>query len=295
MDLRNEQLITIFKVLADPVRVRIVALCASGECSVSEITRVTGLSQPRVSQHLKALCDAGLLTRFRDGQFMFYRLPGRSADGGLGRRVMDLVAPDDAIDNDLERLRRIRAEVGGEVAAGDPGDEDRLLYRYLVDLSVAAPLGNLLDIGCGRGDVLKLLASRAHRAVGVDIDPSARRLARAELLTAGIPNCSLRQGDMYALPFDDGAFDTVILDDVLFSAERPAEAMLEAARLATPNGRLVLLSRTDAAKSREHTRQLADWCAEAGVRMAAPRALPAVEPRWLFAVATKPEKADVAA
>ena len=208
---------------------------------------------------------------------------------------MDLVAPDDTIDNDLERLRRIRAEVGSSATGEDSGDEDRLLYRYLVDLSVAAPLGNLLDIGCGRGDVLKLLASRAHRAVGVDIDPSARRLARAELLTAGIPNCSLRQGDMYALPFDDEAFDTVILDDVLFTAERPAEAMIAAARLATPNGRLVLLTRTDTANSREHGRQLADWCAEAGVRMAAPRALPAVEPRWLFAVATKPEKADVAA
>ena len=87
-----------------------------------------------------------------------------------------------------------------------------------VELTVATPLGDLLDVGCGQGRLLKLLATRAHRVVGVDIDPRARRLARAELLLAGLPNCSLRQGNMYSLPFEDGEFDTIILDDVLAGA-----------------------------------------------------------------------------
>ena len=80
---------------------------------------------------------------------------------------------------------------------------------------MAAPLGDFLDVGSGQGKILKLLASRARRAVGVDIDSDARMLARAELLLAGVPNCSLRQGSMYSLPFGDREFDTVILDDVL--------------------------------------------------------------------------------
>jgi SAM-dependent methyltransferase len=92
-----------------------------------------------------------------------------------------------------------------------------------------APVGDLLDVGCGRGSILKLLASRARRAVGVDIDAKARRLARAELMLAGLPNCSLRQGDMYRLPFDDAEFNTIILDDVLADATDPVRAAFHSA------------------------------------------------------------------
>ena len=117
--------------------------------------------------------------------------------------------PDDEPEfaRDLEKLRKLRAEdePGRLVETGD----ERFLHKALVDLTVATPLGDLLDVGCGQGRILKLLATRAHRVVGVDVDPGARRLARAELLLAGSPNCSLRQGDMYSLPFDDGEFETI--------------------------------------------------------------------------------------
>ncbi len=51
------------KVLADLTRMRLIALCRHGECSVSELTEVTGQSQPRISQQLRALCEADLLSR----------------------------------------------------------------------------------------------------------------------------------------------------------------------------------------------------------------------------------------
>ena len=70
----TEELVSQLRALADPVRLRLVALCARGECSVSELAEVLGLSQPRVSQHLRQLCDAGLLQRFRDGHFVYYRV-----------------------------------------------------------------------------------------------------------------------------------------------------------------------------------------------------------------------------
>ena len=128
------------------------------------------------------------------------------------------------------------------IAVPEQDDESvRRLHKALIELTVAMPLGDLLDIGSGRGGSLKLLGSRAQRAVGVDIDADARQLARAELLLAGVENCSLRKGDMYELPFADGEFDTVILDDVLGTAERPMTALSEARRLLKPAGRLLLL------------------------------------------------------
>jgi DNA-binding transcriptional ArsR family regulator/precorrin-6B methylase 2 len=289
-----EQLVAQLKALADPARLRIVTLCAQGECSVSELTRILGLSQPRVSQHLKQLCDVGLLERFRDGHFVYYRLRAGGRQAALRRRLLALVPADDAgFAQDIETLRRLRSTGIDEVDDRGPGN--RSLHRALVELTVAAPVGDLVDIGSGHGRILKLLASRARRAVGVDIDSDARRFARSEVLLAGLPNCTLRQGDMYRLPFADGEFDTAILDDVLFGAERPTDAIAEAVRILRPGGRLLLLVATVPQVFREHAAQLANWCAQSGLRLAPARPIPAMQPEWLLAVATKHEAATAAA
>lgn len=284
MNARSTQLIVRLKALADPVRLRLAALCGVAECSVSELTEVTGLSQPRVSQHLKTLIDADLLERFRDGHFVYYRVASNGEDLAARRRLLGLLPADEPVfARDLETLRRLREESTG---SGAIGEGDRLLHKALVELTVATPLGDLLDIGCGQGRLLKLLASRARRLVGVDIDPAARRLARAELLLAGLPNCSLRQGDMYKLPFADGEFDTIILDDVLAVAARPADAILEARRLLKSGGRILLLA---AATPRDEARLRADfaaWAAETSLRLAPPRSIPDNEPGWLLGVVT---------
>ena len=287
----SQQLITQFKALADPIRLRIVALCAHGECSVSELTAVLAQSQPRVSQHLRQLCDAGLLKRFRDGQFVYYRVAGRADAGAPGRQVLALVPKDEPqFGRDIEKLRAMR----GTATPPSTADADaRRLHRALVELTVAAPLGDLLDIGSGRGSLLKLLASRAQHAIGIDIDPDARQNARAELLLAGVDNVSLRKGDMYQLPFDDARFDTIILDDVLVHADEPLLALFEAGRLLKPNGRLLLLSAVNGRDPESLNGEFANWCQAAGLRLAAPRQIPRKEPRWLLAVAT-PAGADVA-
>jgi DNA-binding transcriptional ArsR family regulator len=287
-----DQLVLQLKALADPARLRIVMLCAQGECSVSELTQILGLSQPRVSQHLKSLCAADLLERFRDGQFAYYRLPSGGTQAALRRRLLALIpAEDQRFTTDTEKLRQLR---GGSAAGDEAGAENRSLHRALVELTVAAPVGNLVDIGCGHGRLLKLLASRARRAVGVDIDSDARRNARAELLLAGLPNCTLRYGDMYALPFDDGMFDTAILDDVLFDAERPVAAIAEATRILRPGGRLLVLAAAGE-DFKARAARLAGWCANSGLRLAPARAVPARQPEWLLAVATRDNAADAAA
>jgi SAM-dependent methyltransferase len=284
MNPSTRQLLSQFKTLADPVRARLVALCAVTECSVSELTRVTGLSQPRVSQHLKQLISTRLLERFRDGHFVYYRVPQQHADAATRRLLALLPSDEPEFAADLKKLRSLRTSEDADRPGAD-GD-DRFLQKALVELTVSAPLGNLLDIGCGQGRLLKLLASRAKRVVGVDIDQQARRLARAEMLLAGHPNCSLRQGDMLSLPFADGEFDTVILDDVLGEASEPTAAVNEAKRLLRDGGRLLLLASVGTRAAGKLADDFAGWAAATGLRLAPPRPIPEGKPSWLLGIAT---------
>ena len=293
----TETLLQQLKTLGDPTRLRLVALCRQGECSVSELTRVIGQSQPRMSQQLKQLCNADILQRFRDGKRVFYRVPSAENAPIALRRLLELIPEQDPIfEADWKLLREGRGQRVEEAAIDRRDDSaDRVLHRLILDLTVTAPVGDLLDIGCGRGAILKLLASRANRAIGVDIDSDARQLARAELMLAGIPNCSLRKGDMYRLPFDDQQFNTIIIDDVLLDARDPVRALDEAVRLLRPGGRLFVLESVLNRPSAEIQGSLALWCKESGLRLSPARLAPKKEPVWLVSVATLANERDAAA
>lgn len=297
MSNRSKKLAIQFKALADPIRMRLVALCQQGECSVSELTEVIGLSQPRVSQHLKQLCDSDILQRFRDGRWVFYRVTARrGSDRANRRRLLDLIPTSEAIfRTDLARLQELRGESSRPERDETERQGDRVLYKALVELTVTAQLGDLLDIGCGRGQILKLLATRANRAVGIDIDSDATRLARAELMLAGLPNCSLRSGDMYRLPFGDADFDTIILDDVIADAKHPVRALAEARRVLKPKGRLIVMLAVGDQSAGELQTQLAEWSRGAGLRLAPARLAPKNNPEWLLSVATPPGSQSAAA
>lgn len=285
------------KTLGDPTRLRLTALRRQGECSVSELTRVIGQSQPRISQHLKQLCEAGILQRFRDGKHVFYRVPSIDHASISLRRLLDLIPEKDSeLAADWKLLREGRG-LRVEEAALDRHDEsaDRALHRAILDLTVTAPVGDLLDIGCGRGAILKLLASRANRAIGVDIDSDARQLARAELMLAGIPNCSLRKGDMYRLPFDDQQFNTIIIDDVLADARKPVKALEEGSRVLRPGGRLFVLESVLRRSIIEIQEALALWCKDAGLRLTPGRLVPKKNPVWLVSVATLADESTAVA
>lgn len=293
----TDTLLQQLKTLGDPTRMRLVALCRQGECSVSELTRVIGQSQPRISQQLKQLCNADILQRFRDGKRVFYRVPSAEHAPIALRRLLELIPEQDPLfEADWKLLRAGRGQrvENARIARGDES-ADRVLHRVILDLTVTAPVGDLLDIGCGRGAILKLLASRASRAIGVDIDSDARQLARAELMLAGIPNCSLRKGDMYRLPFDDQQFNTIIIDDVLLDARSPVRALAEAVRLLRPGGRLFVLESVLNRPSAEIQGTLALWCKESGLRLSPARLAPKKEPVWLVSVATLADERDAAA
>ncbi|NBC23422.1 MAG: metalloregulator ArsR/SmtB family transcription factor, partial [Gammaproteobacteria bacterium] len=222
------------KAAAEPTRLRLLVLCHRGESTVSELVRVLGQSQPRISRHLKLLCDAGLLERFRDGHWIYYRTPSAGAAALRVRRLLELVpaeAAELARDAELADAAR-RAAVEPETAPLTAAE--RGLHRAVLDTMLTAPVGSLLDIGAGSARMLKLLGRRATRAVGVDIDGDQRRQARAQLAVAGLGNCTIRAGDARRLDLADGAFDTVILDEVLGQSDAPEQALAEAARVLAP-------------------------------------------------------------
>jgi len=285
------------KTLGDPTRLRLVALCQQGECSVSELTRVIGQSQPRISQHLKQLCDAEILDRFRDGKRVFYRVPTGTSMSGPLRQLLELIPVDDPVFvADWNLLRQGRGERVVDLKNDRQDDSaSRALHRAILDLTVSASVGDLLDVGCGRGAILKLLASRANRLVGVDIDTNTRQLARAELMLAGIPNCSLRKGDMYRLPFADDEFNTIIIDDVLADARYPVRALREARRLLRPGGRLFVLESVLKRSSADIQQSLASWSKAANLRLAPARFAPEKNPAWLVSVATATNSGTAAA
>jgi ArsR family transcriptional regulator len=249
------QAVSFLKATADPSRLRLLALLASGEATVGELVEVLGQSQPRVSRHLKLLAEAGLVEHFRDGQWVYYRLASDRGSGELLGQVIALTRSGDALlDDDANRMAAIRrrreryaltSPTGPRrwVEAGpDRPGEDALRQAFDEALG-AGPLGEVLDVGTGSGLVLRLLGARARHAVGLDAARGMRVLARTRLQEAGLARCTIRAGDMHALPFPDHSFDLVVLDEVLALTDRPARVLAEAVRVLRPAGRLLLLDR----------------------------------------------------
>ena len=239
-----------FRAAAEPTRLRLLAILARGELTVTEITQVLGQSQPRVSRHLRLLCDAGLLDRVPEGSWVFYRL----ADDHVARTFVQLLGADDpALAADRERLdavQRARQEAADSYfeAHAHEWNDIRSLHvpaeqveRALLDLAGPGPIGDLLDIGTGTGRVLALLAPRATRALGIDRSHEMLACARAALAAADARHAQLRHGDMYHLALAPRSSDLVVLHLVLHYADDPAAVMREVARVLRPGGRLLLV------------------------------------------------------
>ncbi len=225
------------------------------ELSVGELAQVLGQSQPRVSRHVRILADAGLVSRRKEGSWVFLQLTDPDRAEPLFAAVALWAAPEafSLLDSDIARLEAVRAD-RAEAAAryfsahAETWDSIRSLHvaESEVEQAIAsalgdAPLGRLVDIGTGTGRMLELFGPVADSAVGVDRSSEMLRMARVKLEASGVRGVSLRQGDMYALPLDDASADVVILHQVLHYAQAPAHAIAEAGRLLGPGGRLLIV------------------------------------------------------
>ena len=280
----------IFRALADATRLRILQLLRSMELSVGELAQVLGQSQPRVSRHVKILCDAGLAVRRKEGSWVFVAL-------GAAQAVAPVATALDAWNGqepghwaiaDAARLAAVRADRAASAAAwfeSQAGEWDAIRSLHVADDAVEAAMaallgdehvGTLIDIGTGTGRMLELFAGSAAAALGIDRSSEMLRLARAKLSERGVGNAELRQADLYALPMRDGAADVAILHHVLHFAQQPGAAIAEAARVLGAGGRL-LIADFDAHDREElrardgHMRlgfddaQMATWFAAAGL------------------------------
>ncbi|HVH77748.1 MAG TPA: metalloregulator ArsR/SmtB family transcription factor [Stellaceae bacterium] len=291
-------LLAALRAVAEPTRLRLMVLCSRGELTVSELAQILGQSQPRVSRHLKLLCEAGLLDRFREGSWVFYRVSAGTKTSALASHLVAACNEREApIALDLQRLAAIklhRAERAAAYFSENAANWDRIRSLYVDEREVEAALceiiaqatpRDLLDIGTGTGRIIEVLAPQVGHALGIDQSREMLAVARVNLERAGATNGMVRLGDMYQLPLPDASFDAVVIHQVLHYADRPSAVIAEAARILRTNGVLVVVDfaphvleflRDEHAHHRLGfaDAEVGEWCREAGLEPAPPRHLP---------------------
>jgi ubiquinone/menaquinone biosynthesis C-methylase UbiE/DNA-binding transcriptional ArsR family regulator len=275
----------------ETTRLRILALLAGAELNVKDLTQILGQSQPRISRHLKLMADAGLIKRFREGSWVFFRLADSGAEAALAQAIVASLDPTDlTLARDRSRavaVQTARAEAAQAYFKTHAGEWDKIRALHVaekdVETAMDAALGEgpfdlLVDLGTGTGRILELFGARAVRALGFDLNHAMLAYARMKLERAGLSQVQARHGDLYNVPLPDGAADALVLHQVLHFLDDPAAALAEAARLLAPGGKLLVVDfapheleflREQSAHRRlgfAHD-QLDRWLAGAGVKL----------------------------
>jgi ubiquinone/menaquinone biosynthesis C-methylase UbiE/DNA-binding transcriptional ArsR family regulator len=286
------------KAAGEDTRLRVLVLLAEAELTVSDLTQILRQSQPRISRHLKLLAEAGLVERFREGAWAFFRLAERGATAEVARALIARLDPSDPIAlRDRERLsavRAARAAAAQDYFRAHAAQWDRIRKLHVADAAVEEairdalserPFRSLLDLDTGTGRMLELFGPRAERGLGVDLSLDMLLLARARIERAGLRHCSVRQGDIYDLAVPAGSFDVVVIHQVLHFLDDGGRAIREAARVLAPSGRLLVVDFAphDLEFLREehaHRRlgfaaeTVAQWMSAAGLELAMHKSLP---------------------
>ncbi|HEX8960004.1 MAG TPA: metalloregulator ArsR/SmtB family transcription factor [Geobacteraceae bacterium] len=239
------------KALADPCRLRLVAVLLSGEFTVQELTRIMRMGQSRISRHLKILTEAGVLSVKRQGTWSYYRAGGESpffvairsaieeGVAALPERSGDLAAVAAVLE---ERRRRSQEFFDRHARQWD--DLARALLPvpdYREQLLALVPRGGtVVEIGTGTGGLLPALAARAERVIGVDHSAAMLEESRRRLALAGLAGIDLRLGEMTHLPLPDREADCAVLNMALHHAADPPAVLREIGRILSPGGVLVL-------------------------------------------------------
>src|SRR5215475_3986779 len=251
---RFDELSAMLKAAGEETRLRLLALLAEAELTVTELTEILRQSQPRISRHLRLLAESGLVVRFREGSWAFFRLAEHGDKADLARTLAAQLDPDDPVmTRDRERLAAVRAARATAAQAyfrEHAAEWDRIRRLHAADAAVEAeiqaaladrPFRSLLDLGTGTGRMLELLGPGLERGLGIDLSLDMLALARARLDRAGLRHCSVRHGDIYDLALPRDSFDVVIVHQVLHYLDDSARAIAEAARVLRPGGRLLVV------------------------------------------------------
>ena len=249
------QLLDIFRALADPTRLRVVALLREMELAIGELAAVLDQSQPRVSRHVRILVEAGIVERQREGSWVFLRIAahGPAADVVAAAGDWPFSAREAlVIAHDADRLAAVRTEraaVAERYFAEHAAEWDAIRSRHVAESEVEAAmlemmigrrLGHLLDIGTGTGRMAEIFASTAHRITAFDRSPEMLRIARTKLAGQSVP-IDLVQGDFLNLPMADASIDSIVIHQALHFAHEPDRVIAEAGRVLRGGGHLLIV------------------------------------------------------
>lgn len=238
--------------LADPTRLRIIALLERDELSVNELQQITRMGQSRISTHLGQLQEADLIQSRREGKRTFYKLNPNAPE--LEKEFIQLAVrsaremPEHSADQvNLKRIlarRHDQAQVFFDQVAGrfdrsyGPGRSwqafGQMLLRAMPPLVVA-------DLGAGEGLLSELLARRARKVIAVDNSEKIVAFGAAKAKKSGIKNLEFRLGDLEEPPIEPQSVDLVILSQALHHAREPARAIAAAHRILRPGGQMMIL------------------------------------------------------
>src|SRR5579872_6622882 len=238
----------------EATRLRILTLLSETALTASDLTEILRQSQPRLSRHLRLLSEAGLVERYREGSWAFFRLGERGSAADIAHSLIARLDPGDSvIARDRERLaavRAARAAAAQNYFRRHAAEWDRIRDLHVADAAVEQevhaaladkPIRSLLDLGTGTGRMLELFGPDIERGLGLDLSLDMLALARARLDRAGLKHCSVRHGDIYDLALPRDSFDVVIIHQVLHFLDDSARAIREAARVLRPGGRLLVV------------------------------------------------------
>jgi ubiquinone/menaquinone biosynthesis C-methylase UbiE/DNA-binding transcriptional ArsR family regulator len=240
------------RALADPTRLRLMALLEKNELSVAELQEITQLGQSRISTHLGQLQLAGLLDSRREGKRTFYFL--ESEEDEITREFIDLAVRGgkemEGHSADLVNLRRIlalrneQAQVYFNQVAGrfdrsyGPGRSWQAFGHLL--LRIVPPL-DIADLGSGEGLISELLAHRARKVIAVDNSEKMVAFGAEKARKNGLKNLEFRQGDLSNPPIAPASVDLAVLSQALHHAEFPEKAIVSAHQILRPGGRIMIL------------------------------------------------------
>ncbi len=241
---------SLFRLLADPTRLRLLRVVAQDRFNVTELTSILALAQSGVSRHLGLLADAGLLDEEREAGFVYYRIAADARESGhtplwaLLDAQFVVSESDRAVREDEARLQEVlRHRKENFDAHGDqrqlvPGQSWAAWARALGHL---LPPMDVVDIGCGEGYITLELAAWARTVTGIDRSDDVLQRARAMATRRRVTNVDWKKGDLSRLPIRDASVDLALLAQSLHYASDTERAMLEAVRVVRPGGRILVI------------------------------------------------------
>lgn len=283
--------VNLLKAAGEHTRLRLLSLLSHSDLTVSDLIDILGQSQPRISRHLKLLSEAGLLERYQEGAWAYFRTVEDGAPAEFAASMLAHMSGNDPqLVRDLERLETVRARRSAKAAeyfAANAASWNAIRSLHVDESQVEdailglvgkKPLQAVLDLGTGTGRILELLGDLYTRGVGIDASREMLAIARETMEKAEITHAQMRQGDLMNLPTPEGAFDLVTIHQVLHYLEDPASAIREAAKALRAGGRMLIVDfapheleflRTNHAHLRLGfpTEQVSSWLESAGLEV----------------------------